>query len=81
MTSDRLATAVFAIVIAQLLSALAVPVLAFAAPNYMFIALNMFGFFLAIRAGIFAIYGLVRGSLPYHKQVVDRSAEPLKYWD
>jgi hypothetical protein len=75
-----LAVALFFVVIAQFVCALVVLVLALVASPYMFVALNLFGALLTVRAGTFVVFGIIRGSLPYHEQSMTRSAHPVKFW-
>ena len=77
---DWLGFAIFVIVGAQLLSALAFLILVFAAPRYAQVALNLFGFFLAIRCATFALLGLIKRKFPYRRRVIVPSTKPVKFW-
>jgi hypothetical protein len=74
-----LAIAVFVIVIAQGLCVFAVIVLAVAG-RQVFVAVNVFGFLLALRSGTLGLYGFIKGELPSRKRAVSRTTEPLRYW-
>ena len=80
MIPRRLAAALFLFVIGEALCALAILVLAFAAPKYMFIAVNLFGVFLALRAGTILGYGLSRGIIFYRMRAIIQRENPLKFW-
>jgi hypothetical protein len=75
-----LAAALFVCVIAEALCALAVLVLAFALPAHMFVAVNLFGIFVALRAMIILGYGFARGTLFYRMRPVFRREHPARFW-
>jgi hypothetical protein len=75
-----LAVALFFVVIAQFVCALVVLVLALVASPYMFVALNLFGALLTVRAGTSVVYGIVGGGMPYRARSMASSAHPVKFW-
>ena len=76
---DRLGMVLFAIVGAQLLSALAFVILLFAAPGYLHVAVKVFGFFLTLRCGFFVVYGLVSRTFALQTQAITASEQPWRY--
>jgi hypothetical protein len=75
-----LAAALFLFVIGEVLSALAVIVLAVVAPSYLFVALHLFGAFIALRAATILGYGFAKGVLFIRMRAVLQREQPTKFW-
>ena len=76
----RLALAVFAIVVAQLLTALAIVILLLSAPHLVIIPVKVFGTLIVLRSGFFVVYGLVAGDLSSPGWRASRTLDPVKFW-
>ena len=77
---DRLGVVLFLLKCGELLSALGILALAFALPRQLFVAVNLFGAFVALRTIIILIYGLKTGRMLYSKRSIVRSDQPVKFW-
>ena len=79
MISGRFEALILALVVGELLSAIAVLILAFMGKD-VFVAANAFGIFLGFRGIAMIVHGLARQVVFARKLPVQRSEQPLKFW-
>jgi lipid-A-disaccharide synthase-like uncharacterized protein len=76
----RLAAAAFTLKMGEMLSALAVLPLAIFAPRHVFIAVNLFGLFVAVRSGLLLTDGLSHARIYTRGGPISRAKRPRKFW-
>jgi hypothetical protein len=78
--SERVAGMLFALKCVELLCALSVLVLAFASPDHIFLAVNLFGVLVAVSAAIILAEGTASSRLLSRSGPIHRVERPIRYW-
>ena len=78
--SQRFIIALGILRLIEVLSAVSILVLAFTAPDYIFVSVIVFGTVVALRAGFLFAGGLTSGRFLSRFGVIGRNEQPLKFW-